>query len=271
MGRAAGGAMTLHVSARATLGAFTLDLAFAGPADGITVLFGPSGAGKSATLGVIAGSIRPREGLVVLGDQVLTDTAARVFVPPERRRIGVVHQDARLFPHMPVRRNLLYGYARAKERPIAIDDVIEMLAIGPLLDRRVADLSGGERQRVALGRALLSQPALLLLDEPVSALDADRRAEVLGFIARLRRTFALPMVYVTHDADEARLLGDVLVRIDAGRVVAVGPPAQVLPPRALTGEVVCHEDGATIVRIGGETMRVPPIDVAPGNVVRLCW
>lgn len=264
--------MTLQVNARVKLGTFTLDVAFAGPADGITVLFGPSGAGKSATLGVIAGSLRLSSGRVVLGQRVLTDTAARVFVPPERRRIGVVHQDARLFPHMPVRRNLLYGWQRAKgERRIAIDDVIDILAIGPLLDRRVADLSGGERQRVALGRALLSQPALLLLDEPVSALDADRRAEVLGFVARLRRRFALPMVYVTHDADEARLLGDVLVRIEAGRVVAVGTPAQVLPPRALTGEVVRHEEGATIVRIGEETMRVPFIDAAPGTAVRLSW
>lgn len=260
----------LVVEARTRLGDFSMDVAFEGPADGITVLFGPSGAGKSATLAVVAGTLRPREGRVVLGDRVLTD--ARVFVPPERRRIGVVHQDARLFPHLPVRANLLYGWKRAKGgRRIAIDDVVAVLAIGHLLERRVAELSGGERQRVALGRAMLSQPELLLLDEPVSALDAERRGEVLGFVARLRDAFGLPMLYVTHDADEARMLGDALVRIEGGRVVASGAPHAVLQPRALTGTVIAHEQGATLVRLGDETLRIPPIDAVPGATVKLSW
>ena len=260
----------LVVEARTRLGDFTLDVAFEGPTDGITVLFGPSGAGKSATLAVVAGTLRPGKGRVALGERVLTDT--RVFVPPERRRIGVVHQDARLFPHLPVRANLLYGWRRARGyKRVAVDDVVAVLAIAHLLDRRVGELSGGERQRVALGRAMLSQPDLLLLDEPVSALDAERRVDVLGFVARLRDAFGLPMLYVTHDADEARMLGDVLVRIEGGRVVAVGAPGTVLPPRALTGTVIAHEGGATLVRIGDETSRVPPIEAPVGATIRLSW
>ncbi|KQR84242.1 ATP-binding cassette domain-containing protein [Sphingomonas sp. Leaf343] len=229
----------MRVAARQRLGAFRLDVAFEGPEDGVTVLFGPSGAGKSATLAVVAGLTRPDEGVVAVGDRVLNDTAAGVFVPAERRRIGVVHQDARLFPHLSVERNLAYGWSRAKgERRIGWDAVIDVLAIRPLLGRSPRDLSGGERQRVALGRAMLSQPTLLLLDEPVSALDAARRGEVLGFVTELRRRFAMPMLYVTHSADEARTVGDHLVRIEAGRAVGEGVPGIMLPARDVLGEVV---------------------------------
>lgn len=229
----------MRVAVRQRLGAFELDVAFEGPEDGVTVLFGPSGAGKSATLAVVAGLSRPDAGVVAVGERVLTDTAARVFVPAERRRIGVVHQDARLFPHLSVERNLRYGWARAgSERRIGWDAVIDVLAIRSLLARSPRDLSGGERQRVALGRAMLSQPTLLLLDEPVSALDAARRGEVLGFVVELKRRFALPMLYVTHSADEARTVGDHLVRIEAGRAVGEGAPGIMLPARDVLGEVV---------------------------------
>jgi molybdate transport system ATP-binding protein len=229
----------MRVAVRQRLGAFRLDVAFEGPEDGVTVLFGPSGAGKSATLAVVAGLTRPDEGVVTVGERMLTDTAAGVFVPAERRRIGVVHQDARLFPHLSVERNLAYGWSRAKgERRIAWDAVVDVLAIRPLLGRSPRDLSGGERQRVALGRAMLSQPTLLLLDEPVSALDAARRGEVLGFVAELKRRFAIPMLYVTHSADEARAVGDHLVRIEAGRVVGEGAPGVMLPVDDVVGEVV---------------------------------
>ncbi len=262
----------LVVKARAQLGDFTLDIAFEGPSDGVTILFGPSGAGKSATLAVVAGLLRASDARVAIGDRVLTDTASRHFIPPERRRIGMVHQQARLFPHMPVRHNLLYGWRRAKTpRRIGMNDVVAVLAIGHLLDRRVANLSGGERQRVALGRALLSQPDLLLLDEPVSALDAARRAEVLDYIMRLRTAFGLPMLYVTHDAQEARAIGDRLVRIEHGKVVAQGTPADLLPTRGLTGLVTGHDVGGTLVRIQGNTARLPRIDAAIGSIVTFSW
>ena len=262
----------LSVAIRTTLGQFTLDVAFEGPSDGITVLFGPSGAGKSATLAVIAGLSRPATARVVLGERVLTDTDARVALPAERRRIGIVHQEARLFPHMPVRRNLLYGWRRSRaDKRIGFDEMVEVLGIRPLLDRRPHDLSGGERQRVAIGRAMLSQPDLLLLDEPVSALDDARRGEVLAFVRDLRRRYALPMVYVTHSADEARLLADVVVRLAAGRVVGVGTPGEMLPTRSLMGVVVGQDGATTRVLVDGRSVDLPRIDAAMGASVRIGW
>lgn len=262
----------LCVRAQHRLGDFVLDVAFAGPADGITVLLGPSGAGKSVTLSVIAGALRPASARVALGTRVLTDTATRLHIPPERRRVGVVHQDARLFPHMPVRANLLYGWKRARgERRIEADAVIDVLAIRHLLDRRPADLSGGERQRVALGRAMLSQPELLLLDEPVSALDAARRAEVLDFIAELGRAFRLPMVYVTHSEAEARQLADRVVRLEHGRVTAGGPASEMLPLRTIEGVISSHDAEGTLAAFDGTTTRLPSIDAPPGTPLRLSW
>ena len=266
----------LEVRARRRLGDFLLDVAFAGPSDGVTVLIGPSGAGKSATLSVIAGALRADDARIVLDGRVLTDTGERVRVPvwvrPGRRRIGIVHQDARLFPHMPVARNLLYGWTRARgERRIAVDAVVGVLGIGHLLDRRTADLSGGERQRVALGRALLSQPDLLLLDEPVSALDPALRSEVLSFIVDLNRTFRLPMVYVTHSETEARMLGDVVVRLEAGRVTAMGAARDVLPQHRLEGVVVGHDEAGTTVSFAGRDVHLPRLDAPPGATVRLDW
>lgn len=250
----------MRVAARRRLGDLTLDVTFQGPDDGVTVLFGPSGAGKSATLALVAGLTRPDAGLVAVGDRMLTDTEAGVFVPPERRRIGMVHQDARLFPHLSVERNLRYGWTRARSgRRIGWDAVIDVLAIRPLLPRSPRDLSGGERQRVALGRAMLSQPELLLLDEPVSALDAARRGEVLAFVAELKRRFGLPMLYVTHSVDEARSLGDHLVLIETGRVIAEGAPADLLAVREGAGEVVAPG----LVRVDGD----PPV----GASVRVRW
>ena len=241
----------IRVRARARLGAFELDVAFDGPADGVTMLFGPSGAGKSATLAAVAGTLACDARVEVRG-RVLSD------LPVERRRIGVVHQDARLFPHLSVERNLLYGLKRARgEKRVGIDEVLDVLAIRHLLLRSPRDLSGGERQRIALGRALLSQPELLLLDEPVSALDAERRGEVLGFVAALKR-FRLPMLYVTHSADEARLLGDRLVRIEAGRITGQGAPTDMLPLREAAGEVV----GPGLVRVVGEFPRSGKVRVS---------
>ncbi len=204
---------------------FALDLAFAAPVPGVVALFGPSGGGKSSVLAAVAGLLRPQAGRVALDGATLTDTAARVFVAPERRRCGVVFQEARLFPHLSVETNLRYGLRRAPRDAAGpgFEEVVGLLGIGHLLRRRPAGLSGGERQRVALGRALLSRPRLLLMDEPLAALDAPRRAEVLPFLERLHAEARLPILYVTHALEEVDRLADTLVLIEAGRAVAAGP------------------------------------------------
>ncbi len=268
----------LTVAIRKQLGSFALDIAFAGPGDGVTALFGPSGAGKSATLAAIGGTGRPDAGHISLNGEVLVDIAGGVNVPAERRRIGWVYQDARLFPHMPVRANLLYGFRRARgRRRIAVDDVVAVLAIGHLLDRRVAALSGGERQRVALGRALLSQPDLLLLDEPLAALDEARKAEILGFIARLKAEFRLPMVYVTHSMAEVRAIADHMVRLDQGRVVADhaiaggGIDPATVGADSVEALVVGSDEqrGTTEVEVDGRRFAVPLLASAPGDRIRI--
>lgn len=217
--------IALRHSFAAGQGSFTLDAAFAAPVAGVTALFGPSGCGKSTILGAVAGLLRPQAGRVAIGQEVLLDTDRRVCLAPERRRCGVVFQDARLFPHLSVATNLRYGLRRAPRGVTGpgFDDVVALLGIAPLLGRRPGGLSGGERQRVALGRALLSRPRLLLMDEPLAALDAARRAEVLPFLARLRDVAGLPILYVTHALEEVDALADHLVLLEAGRVVAAGP------------------------------------------------
>lgn len=204
---------------------FALDVAFHAPAEGVTALFGPSGCGKSTILAAIAGLLRPREGRVTLDGTVLLDTARGIAMPPERRRCAVVFQDARLFPHLSIETNLRYGLNRAPRDAAGpgFAEVVDLLGIGYLLARRPGRLSGGERQRVALGRAVLSRPRLLLMDEPLASLDAARRAEVLPFLARLCATARLPILYVTHALDEVDALADDLVLIEAGAVVAAGP------------------------------------------------
>jgi molybdate transport system ATP-binding protein len=193
---------------------------------GVVAAFGRSGAGKSTLIDAIAGLARAT-GTVRLGETTWLDTAAGVDVPPERRRIGYVFQDARLFPHLDVRRNLDYGRRRARglAEYVAFDEVVALLGLAPLLERRTHALSGGERQRVALGRALLSQPQLLLLDEPLSSLDAARREEVLPYLERLRDRWSIPMVYVSHRYDEVLRLATHVWLLEAGSVVASGTPA----------------------------------------------
>ena len=213
---------------------FALDVAFEGGA-GVTALFGPSGCGKTTVIRAIAGLERPDEGRIVLGDRVLTDTAAGISLGVHRRRIGLVFQDAQLFPHLEVATNLAYGrfFTPKHLRRIEWDAVIEVLGIGHLLKRRPATLSGGERQRVAIGRALLTAPDLLLMDEPLAALDGDRKLEILPFVERLRDEFAIPIVYVSHSVEEVARLAASVVRLEAGRVVQIGRPAEVLAPTAV--------------------------------------
>lgn len=266
----------LSVDVAKSFGTFRLDVAFTGPDDGVTVLFGPSGAGKSATLALVGGAVTPERGRVAIGARVLVDTAARHVVPQERRRIGWVYQDARLFPHLSVATNLRYGMKRAAGRAaIGEAEVVAMLGIGGLLDRSPRALSGGERQRVALGRALLSQPDLLLLDEPLAALDRERKAEILTFIHGLKQRFALPMIYVTHSEPEARALADHVVRIDGGRVVGQGPASSMLGggDDAMVVEGVIAEQmpdsGRTRISDGGRDYVVPTVGGPIGATVRL--
>ena len=182
------------------------------PAPGLTVLFGPSGVGKTSVLNMIAGLWRPDHGHVRVSDALLFSSVQRVNVPPERRRAGYVFQDARLFPHLRVRSNLLYGH-RKRSSEIEVDDMIALLGLGPLLDRWPRGLSGGEARRVAIGRALLSDPHFLLLDEPLSSLDRGRREEIMGLIERVRDALALTILLVTHDRAEADRLGNRIVEL----------------------------------------------------------
>jgi molybdate transport system ATP-binding protein len=192
--------------------------------EGVTALFGPSGAGKSTIVNLIAGLIAPDRGRIALDDTVLFDAAARIDVPPHRRRIGCVFQEGRLFPHLSVRRNLDYGrwMSGLARDEAATRHIVELLDLGRLLDRRPGKLSGGERQRVAIGRALLMRPRLLLLDEPLASLDAARKREILPYLVRLRDDAKVPMLYVSHLADEVRHIATQVVRIEDGRIVAQG-------------------------------------------------
>ena len=200
-----------------------LKIEFEAPTPGVTALFGPSGCGKSTVVMAVAGLLRPDHCRIVLDGTVLADTEAGRTLPVERRRIGMVFQDARLFPHMSVLKNLLFGSRRSGPGSIAFDDVVELLGIGHLLARRPISLSGGERQRVAIGRALLAQPTLLAMDEPLSSLDGQRKLEILPFLARLKTVLKLPILYVTHSTEELASLADTLVLLDKGQVVAAGP------------------------------------------------
>jgi molybdate transport system ATP-binding protein len=213
----------LSASVEKRLGTFNVDAAFTGER-GITALFGPSGSGKTSIVAMIAGLLRPDRGRIVLGDDVLFDSAAHINVPAHQRNAGYVFQEGRLFPHLSVRHNLDYGrWMRGLPRDEAsFAHVCRLLDIGGLLDRRPGKLSGGERQRVALGRALLMQPRLLLLDEPLASLDAARKAEILPYFERLRDEALVPMVYVSHDAGEVRRLASRVVLLEDGRVTAAG-------------------------------------------------
>jgi len=219
----------LRVDVSKQLGEFSLQATFASEGR-VTGLFGASGAGKTSLINMIAGLLRPDRGTIAIDTETLDDTAARVHVPPHRRRIGYVFQDARLFPHLDVRANLDYGRRmnRCADDAAARARVTELLDIGGLLSRRPGQLSGGERQRVALGRALLSRPRLLLLDEPLGSLDEERKVEILPYLVRLRDEAGIPMVYVSHDAGEMRQLATQIVMLRRGRVIAFGG-AEVLP------------------------------------------
>jgi len=213
----------LRVDVEKRLGEFTLSASFT--SEGRVVgLFGASGAGKSSLINMIAGLLRPDRGTIAIDGDLVDDTAAGLHVPAWRRRIGYVFQEARLFPHLNVAQNLDYGRRmnRLSEDPAQHKRVVELLDIGALRDRRPGKLSGGERQRVALGRALLAKPRLLLLDEPLGALDEARKLEILPYLVRLRDEANVPMVYVSHDVAELRQLATQIVMLKQGRMTSFG-------------------------------------------------
>lgn len=277
--------MTLSVDVAKNLGGFALTAAFAS-AGGVTALFGRSGAGKTSLVNLVAGLAQPDRGVIRLDDTVLLDTQRRIDVPAYRRRVGYVFQEGRLFPHLSVKHNLTYGYqlARRHERWGAFDTVVDLLGIAPLLDRRPAALSGGEKQRVAIGRALLASPRLLLMDEPLASLDAARKEEILPYIERLRDEMKLPMVYVSHAVEEVARLADTLVLMTDGKVVASGSVNDVfarLDLRPLTGQfeasvvlsarIVASDptSGTTVLDHPAGRLSVGPLPQAVGTVARL--
>ncbi|WP_293995638.1 molybdenum ABC transporter ATP-binding protein [Sphaerotilus sp.] len=274
------------IEARLTLARrdFTLDVALALPSRGVSALFGPSGCGKTTLLRALAGLERAA-GRVVLDGEVWQDDPASVFMPTHQRPIGYVIQEAALFPHLDVRRNLDYGQRRIAptERRIALDQAVDLLGIGALMDRRPATLSGGERQRVAIARALATSPRLLLMDEPLAALDAARKAEILPYLERLHREMALPIVYVTHALDEVARLADHLVLLQAGRVLAEGAATALFARTdlplgrqdeagvVLEAVVVEHDVpyGLTRIAVPGGSLWLGAIDRPPGAAVRV--
>ena len=244
----------IEIAVRHRLGTFELDATFAS-AGRLTALFGRSGSGKTSIVNIIGGLIRPAQGRVVVDGQVLVDTQAGVFVPKHRRRIGYVFQEARLFPHLSVRQNLLFGrwFSRSDARVSSdLAGVLDLLGIAHLLERRPGGLSGGEKQRVAIGRALLANPRLLLMDEPLASLDEARKAEILPYIERLRDEIGVPIVYVSHSVTEVVRLATTLVTVDQGRVTACGPTAEVMSRLDVAGLSGAAEAGSIIeARVAG--------------------
>ncbi|MET0259435.1 MAG: molybdenum ABC transporter ATP-binding protein [Methylobacterium sp.] len=279
--------MTIEIDVALHRADFALDVAFSAGA-GLTALFGRSGSGKTTVIDLIAGLTRPDRGRIAVDGTVLLDTTRRIRVPVHRRRIGCVFQEARLMPHLSVRQNLGFGRWFARRHGVAmseaeVSDVVDLLGIGPLLDRRPAGLSGGERQRVAIGRALLSRPRLLLMDEPLSALDEARKGEILPYVERLRDESGVPIVYVSHSVAEVSRLASTVVMLEAGRVTANGSADEVLRradliPDAseagavLTMTVVAHDEEATgLTQLSGRAGRlaVPRLGATVGTTVRL--
>lgn len=274
--------MVLGVDIRHRFSGLSLDIRFEAP-EGVTALFGPSGCGKTSTVNAVAGLMRPDQGAITLHGRRLFDSAARIDLPPQQRRIGYVFQDARLFPHMSVDANLRYP---ARFNPGAardFDRVVDLLALSPLLTRKPRNLSGGEQQRVAIGRALLSDPALLVMDEPLAALDQARKSEIMPWIERLRDKLRLPILYVTHATPEILRLATTLVLLREGRVTHAGPldaaladpqigPAlgpresgTLIPARILRSE----SDGMQQVQTPAGRLLLPATGLPEGRDIRL--
>jgi molybdate transport system ATP-binding protein len=276
----------LEIKAKKRLGSFTVDVAISTGAAGVTALFGRSGAGKTSIINMVAGLFPPDAGLIAVNGRKLFDSEQAIDFPPERRRCGYIFQDGRLFPHLTVKANLTYGMKLVPrtERYVSYDQVVELLGIRHLLTRRPAKLSGGEKQRVAIGRALLTSPSLLLMDEPLASLDSARKGEVLPFIARLPREFSIPILYVSHSLDEILNLADTVVLLESGKVVATGSVEDLMSrfdlqhfagpfdAGVVLGTVVEEHEitgGLTSLRFAGGVLKIPLFDVPVGDHVRV--
>ncbi|WP_138935096.1 molybdenum ABC transporter ATP-binding protein [Roseovarius arcticus] len=276
--------MTLNVDISHRFGDFTLDAAFeAGP--GVTALFGPSGSGKTSIANAIAGLLRPDAGRIVLAGDVLLDRAHRVFLPAARRRIGVVFQEGRLFPHLTAAQNIAFGARYAPRDAPGLDggEIEDMLGIGAIMRRRPTNLSGGERQRVAIARALTMRPRLLLMDEPLAALDGPRKDEILPYLERLRDSGAVPIVYITHSMAEIARLADRIIVLRAGRVLRAGDVTDVLSDPAMVPLIGVREAGSVLIArvmecrplglsrlsIDGGELRLPGIEAEVGKLLRI--
>lgn len=282
--------MTLIVNVKKTLGAFNLDAAFS-TGGGLTALFGPSGAGKTTLAHMVAGLVTPHEGQIAIKGQLLFDSRTATNLAVHRRNIGYIFQDARLFPHLTVRQNLNFSrlFGRGERNPASFDHIVDLLGIKGLLDRRPGTLSGGEKQRVAIGRALLSNPSLLIMDEPLASLDLARRAEILPYIERLRDESRIPIIYVSHAIEEVIRLADTMVLMESGRVRAAGPVDDILNRLDLTDltgnpetgnpemgsvvdAIVMAQDkqySLTILQVAGSDIIVPRLDMNLQTKVRL--
>ena len=276
--------MTLSVAVRHAFPGFDLDIAFEAP-PGVTVLFGRSGSGKTTTVNAIAGLLRPEAGRAVADGWVLFDTERGAWLAPHRRRLGYIFQEGRLFPHLTVRQNLLYGRWFAAKGDGPREDmgrIVEMLGIGHLLGRRPGALSSGEKQRVAIGRALLASPRLILADEPLASLDEARKAEILPYFERLRDEVSVPVLYVSHSAAEVARLATTVIALQDGRVLRQGPAVEVLGDPTVTplgargaGAVLeaavlrHHADGLSEIEAGGVRLFLPRVPHAPGSRIRV--
>lgn len=277
--------MTLSFNVRHRLGSFTLDAGFTAD-KGVTALFGRSGSGKTSVMRIIAGLVKPDEGRIKLDGAVLADRQKRIFTPAHKRRFGYVFQEARLFPHLSVEQNLHYGrwFSGTGADAAAVSRVVEMLGIGALLQRRPEKLSGGEKQRVAIGRALLSSPRLLLMDEPLAALDEARKAEIIPYLERLRDETTIPILYVSHSVSEVSRLADQVVVMKDGRIDAAGPASDILSQPAFSTYLQRREAGSILsgtveafdathrlatVRLGQTALQVPAQSAEPGKAVRV--
>ncbi|MDR3570116.1 MAG: molybdenum ABC transporter ATP-binding protein [Syntrophobacteraceae bacterium] len=276
----------LDVCLRRRQGEFSVDATFRSEAAGVTALFGRSGAGKTSIINMVAGLVRPDEGHIIVGGRCLFDSNTTIDLPPEKRRVGYIFQEGRLFPHLSVRANLTYGMRLTPrhERYVQFDQVVDLLGIAGLVDRRPTKLSGGEKQRVAIGRALLTSPSALLMDEPLASLDFARKAEVLPFIARLAAEFSIPILYVSHSLEEILNLADVMVVLDSGHTVASGRIEELMSRsdlQSLTGYTDCgavlstvvesnsEADGISYLRYPGGVLKVPRLAASNGCRVRV--